>query len=507
MFVLQPDDDTRRDGIREVDLLILGGPVVTMSDVIKPLIDPGAVAISGDRIVDVGEREEVSARVRARCTMERAGDIIMPGIVDSYAHAGHGMIKGIHSQRLGWPPRDVYFHATAPQWWEADGELLGLERIKFGVTTAMSVLGATPPRVDDPVYSDAHCRGMARTGIRDVLGVGPPDPFLQAEWTATDWRSGEPVSVEYDYRQALETIEEVVARWHGAESGRITTCLSIPYLCGLNPRFMTGYHNYPYDAEDRELLARRARDARELANRLGLIIQTHGYRGTLEFGDEALGGELMDEILGADVFFAHGHGFSPRDIEVLARTGAGVSWVPVGPRGVDFGPPPVVDLLRAGVEVAICSDGAAPFFVSDVFSNIHRALYLLWQKYHDMTYLPLGKALRMVTIDGARLLGMEDEIGSLDVGKKADVIVIDAHQPHLTPTVAVPQLLSYYVRGNDVDTVIVDGCVLMEGRKVSSVDEEEVIARADEESRRALGRVDVNPYLQMPEGFWTSWTF
>ncbi|MFP4200981.1 MAG: amidohydrolase, partial [Clostridia bacterium] len=85
--------------------------------------------------------------------------------------------------------------------------------------------------------------------------------------------------------------------------------------------------------------------------------------------------------------------------------------------------------------------------------------------------------------------------------------VIDAHQPHLTPTVAVPQLLSYYVRGNDVDTVIVDGCVLMEGRKVSSVDEEEVIARADEESRRALGRVDVNPYLQMPEGFWTSWTF
>jgi len=492
--------------VAEVDILLVGGALVTMSDVEPAIIDPGAVAIRGDRIVDVGSAEAVKNRVRPKRTIDRSGDIIMPGIVDSYAHAGHGMIKGIHHQRLGWPPREIYFHGTTPGWWEADGALLGLERIKFGVTTGMSVLGATPARVDDPVYSDAHCRGIAPTGVRDVLGVGPPDDFLLAEWTATDYRGDTPRTYTYTYQQCLETMEQVVSTWHGATEGRQTVCLAIAYLCGLNPRFMTGYHNHNYSAEDRLLLAERARVAREMADRLSLVIQTHGYRGTLEFGDEALGVDLMNEVLGSDVIFAHGHGFTPRDIDVLARTGATVSWVPVGPRGVDFGPPPVVDLLRAGVEVAICSDGAAPFFISDVFVNIHRALYLLWQKYHDMSYLPLGKALRMVTIDAARLLGMDGEIGSIDVGKKADIIVIDTDQPHLVPTVAIPQLLSYYVRGNDVELVMVDGRVLMENRVVTLVDEGEILQWARRESAEALERVDVTPYLDLPQEYWQSWT-
>jgi 5-methylthioadenosine/S-adenosylhomocysteine deaminase len=493
------------DASNEVVLLITGGPVVTMSDALSPIIDPGAVAVRGDRIVDIGPLDEVSQRVRPRRVLERKRGIIMPGIVDSYAHAGHGMIKAIHDQRLGWPASQVYFHGTTPDWWRADGELLGLERLKFGVTTGMSVLGATPARVDTPDYADAHCEGIARVGIRDILGVGPPDDFLLAEWTATDWRSGEPVTVQYTYDQCTATIEEVTERWNGAEDGRITVCLAIAYLCGLNPRFMTGRHSHHYTADDVAVLRKRAIQARELADKLGVFIQTHAYRGTLEFGEECLGSELMDEVLGKDVFFAHGHGFTPRDIDIMARTGSSLSWVPVGPRGVDFGPPPVIDLLKAGVEVAICSDGAGPFFISDVFVNIHRALYLLWQKYQDMTLLPLGKALRMVTIDAARLVGMDDEIGSLDVGKKADIIVIDTNQPHLVPAIAIPQLLTYYVRGNDVETVIVDGNVLMENREVLTVNEEDVLEFAREEIAKALERVDVSAYLQMPEGYWTSW--
>ncbi len=494
--------------IQVVDLLISGGNVVTMSDHLDPVIRNGSVAIRDDRIVDVGPTDDLRSRVKPRREIERPKSIIMPGIVDSYAHAGHGMVKGIHHQRFGWAANPLFFHATTPDWWRADAELLALERIKFGVTTGVSVLGATPARADDPVYADSHMAGMKESGIRNILGIGPPDDFIGNQWSATDWQGGTPRTYNYTFAECETTMQSVIAKWHGAESGRMRVCLAIPYLCGLDPQVMSGNHHYRYSPEDKKLLLERALKARQLADEHRVHIQTHGYRGTLSFGKEVFGMENLKRILGADVFFAHGHGFTPLDVTIMAESGANLSWVPLGPRGLDFGPPPIIELLKEGVDVAICSDGAAPFFVSDVFVNIHRALYLLWQRYSDMSLLPIGKSLRMVTRDAARILGMEDEIGSLDPGKKADLIVINTHQPHLTPTVAIPQLLTYYVRGNDVEMMVVDGQILMEDRDVKTLDEAKVLDQAQEEAERAFSRqgIALGIYLDMSPGHWDAWT-
>jgi cytosine/adenosine deaminase-related metal-dependent hydrolase len=122
--------------------------------------------------------------------------------------------------------------------------------------------------------------------------------------------------------------------------------------------------------------------------------------------------------------------------------------------------------------------------------------------FRDPRVIPPGKALEMVTIDAARALGMETDIGSLDVGKKADVILVDLCKPHLVPLHMPLYRIVYFANGSDVDTVIVDGRVLMRARKVLSVDEQEVLDTAHSEAERALERAELTHLLDMPDGVW-----
>jgi 5-methylthioadenosine/S-adenosylhomocysteine deaminase len=122
--------------------------------------------------------------------------------------------------------------------------------------------------------------------------------------------------------------------------------------------------------------------------------------------------------------------------------------------------------------------------------------------YHDPTYLPPGKVLEMVTIDAARALGMEKEIGSLEVGKRADIILIDLFKPHLYPLNMPVYRIPYFVSGSDVDTVIVDGKVLMEKRQVKTVNESEILEMAQRETEAMLDRTQLRHLLQIPDRFW-----
>ncbi len=103
---------------------------------------------------------------------------VMPGLVDTYGHAGHGMIKAIRHPELGWPTNDLYFHAADEEWWSAEGLLSAVERLRFGVTCGLTVVGATPARMDSPIFAMRQAEAVESVGIRGVLGVGPPDPFV-----------------------------------------------------------------------------------------------------------------------------------------------------------------------------------------------------------------------------------------------------------------------------------------------------------------------------------------
>ena len=163
---------------------------------------------------------------------------------------------------------------------------------------------------------------------------------------------------------------------------------------------------------------------------------------------------------------------------------------------------PATELIDAGVTVMLGSDGVGPDRSHDMFRHMFQALRYHRFHFRDPHVLPAGKVLAMVTIDAARALGLEQDLGSLEPGKKADVILIDMLKPHLYPPNMPVYRVAYFANGNDVDTVIINGEVLMEGRRVKTVDEAHVLALARKEATEAIERSELGNLLALPEGFW-----
>jgi cytosine/adenosine deaminase-related metal-dependent hydrolase len=245
-----------------------------------------------------------------------------------------------------------------------------------------------------------------------------------------------------------------------------------------------------------------AKEMRTLAAERKVQIHTHIFGGSIEFAVERFGRDFVEEIMGPDLVIAHANGLTPMEVEVVAETQSNVATAPSTGENLWYGYPPIIELLDAGVNVAISTDGSAPRFSFDLFKDISRAMWHQWMRSDTMSALPGGKALRMVTIDAAKVLGMDQEIGSLEEGKKADVILVDMDSPHLTPETYIPHQLVFYANGNDVDTVLVEGKVLMEGRQVKSVDVSEVMELANTEAKKAFDLVDLDNYKPSNHEFW-----
>jgi cytosine/adenosine deaminase-related metal-dependent hydrolase len=381
-----------------------------------------------------------------------------------------------------------------------------VERVKFGVTTGVSILGATPARCDDSVFAERHAEAVGAVGLRDFVGVGPTDPFLTpTPWSGTFFEGDRAIERPFTYEQTIEVAQRVIKGLKGKANGRLQALFAMPYLCGLNPAHMKCHHRYDYTEEEARTMRDKAVEARGIADELDVRIHTHGARGVFEWAERHYGAELVREVLGPDVIFAHANGLTNRDISIMQEVGCAAAAVPFASWNTYLGTCPIVKLIRRGVRVAIATDGAAPFHISDLFIDLHRAMFLQWMENRDMSLLPAGRAIRLITVEAATLLGMGHEIGSLEVGKKADINLIDLDQPHLVPCEDLPNMIAYYVRGNDVDAVIVDGVVLMEGREVTTVDEATVLEYAREEARRSFERIDVSPYLDHGSGFWQGW--
>ncbi|MBM4456360.1 MAG: amidohydrolase family protein [Chloroflexi bacterium] len=489
-------------GQTQVDLVIEGGAVVTM-DPANRLIPAGAVAVSDGRIVAVDRAETIRQHYTAARVLDAHDKAIMPGLVDTYGHGGHGLIKGILHPRLGWPTNVLYFHATTERWWYTEGLLAALERLRFGVTCGFTVVGATPARMDSPVFAEAQARAAEEVGIRSVVGIGPPDihvSHLPTPWTGVLWEADQPIRRQFTYEDTVRNCVAVIEKWHAAAEGRVRIALHVPYLLGrlaAHPRFL-----FTYNDEHVPAMIAAAEETRALADRYGLIIHSHIFRDSVSFALAKFGAERLRWLLGPDVVFAHANGLSEEEVRVLGEAAVSIAVVPFTHENIMYGVCPAVELLRAGANVTISTDGTAPYASYDLFREISRALWAQWVRFNDLNVLPAGKGLRMVTIDAARALGLDQEIGSLEVGKRADIILVNLAQPHLTPQAMLPRLLAFYTSGHDVDTVLVNGKILMEDRTVKTVDMATVLALAREEAAAAFGRFDIAPYLTLDESFW-----
>ncbi|CAH0215740.1 amidohydrolase family protein [Roseomonas sp. CECT 9278] len=433
------------------DLLVSGGTVISM-DGARRVIPDGAVAVTGDTIVAVGPRAEVEAAHAAPKRIDARGKAILPGLIDGHAHAGHGLVKTMGSgDSTAWSEacRIIYTLASPPEFWRAEAALAALEQLKFGITTSVMLLGGGDSigRVDDPAHGDAHVAGVNAIGIRRIMVLGPTRPPFPRPYRGVD---GTVRDVPFD--QQAEAIAALVERHHGR--GRITCATLMPV-----------YREATHDAAKVAEIEKQGRVIRDIGTKAGALFHQDGHRGgSIELADRMFG------LLGPDAWLSHCTDLTEADIATLVKTGTSVVHNPSAIAAVR-GFCPAIAMMDAGVTVMLGSDGTAPDRSTDMFRHMFQAMRYHQRAARDEAVLPPGKALEMITIDAAKGLGMADRVGSLEVGKQADIITVDLNAPHMLPANMPVHRVVYFANGHDVRDVVVAGDILMRDRVLPHVDE------------------------------------
>jgi cytosine/adenosine deaminase-related metal-dependent hydrolase len=450
------------------DLLITGGTVITM-DPERRVLHDGAVAIAGTRIAAVGPAAELARTHPARTTIDARGKAVLPGLIDGHAHAGHGLVKTLGSgDSEAWSEacRIIYTLASPPSFWKAEARLAALERLRFGVTTGVSLLGGGDSimRVDDPAFCDAHCEGVAEIGTRSIVALGPTRPPHPRPYVGVDGVE-RPVSFE----RQLETIGLSLERWHGRDGIRIATLMPV-------------YREETHDPAKVRTIERQGRLVRELGQSRGALFHQDGHRkGSVEMADRLFG------LLGPDAFLSHCTELTDADIETFQRTGAACVHNPSAIAAVR-GYCPAPRLLDAGVTVMLGSDATAPDRSSDMFRHMFQAIRYHQRHFRDESLMPPGKALEMVTVDAARGLGLAQEIGSLEPGRLADVITVDLTAPHMAPANMPVHRVVFFAGGHDVRDVVIGGRVKLRDGAFTEADAAAIAAEAEREAAAMLER-------------------
>jgi 5-methylthioadenosine/S-adenosylhomocysteine deaminase len=472
-----------------IDLLIDNGTVITV-DGDRRVIEGGSVAVRGDRIVAVGTSAELRARYDAKQVIDARRKAVLPGLIDSHAHAGHALLKTIATghPNASWMDAAgaIYQGASDEHFWGAESALASLERLKAGVTTGVSLLGGGDSimRVDDPRYARAHVDAVERAGTRSVVAVGPARP--PAPRAYTDWNGVAPSTREIDAATMRAVCEQIVRDNHGRADGRVHVAINLPVFAPMHEEAHVG---------QRAEFERQAKDALALTERHGLGLTADGHRA----GTIALARTLG--LLGPRTYLSHSIDLTEDDFVAAVETGTHIVHNPSAIMSIR-GRCPVPELMERGVNVVIGSDGAAPDRGYDMFRHMAQCMHYHRRHFRDADVLPHGRVLEMVTIDAARALGLDRDIGSIEVGKKADLILLDLFKPHLMPLNMPVFRVTAFANAADVDTTIVDGRVLMHQRHVLSVDETEVLEQAQLATDRMLERSGLAHLTNDPPKLW-----
>jgi 5-methylthioadenosine/S-adenosylhomocysteine deaminase len=439
--------------MRPVDLLLVGGTVV-VGNGSREVIHGGAVAVSGDRIVEVGPAATVAAGVSPRRTVDCNGMAVLPGLIDLHVHACQQLSRGLADDvsDLEWRARvgacesamdenDVYASVRAAC----------LEMIKGG-TTGFVEFGA------NPFFVDAAAQAMADSGLRGVI--------TRSTAEITDGQVPDRFVMDADSN--LRATADMIRRWNGAADGRISARAS-----------WAG----PGSVSD-ELLVRLVRLAREQSAGVATHAATRGY-GEIEHL-ERLG------VLGADLLLADVIRLTGRELDLIAEHDVKIAHDPGasmhrGLGAVRVGQHP--EMLARGVCVGLGCGGAAQSNTLDMFHALRLAATVHNEARVDATLIPAVQALALATEHGARA-AQWPSLGSLVPGMGADLIIVDLMQPHLVPVHDVIGNLVYCASGRDVVTTIVDGKILMEDREVRTIDEATALAEARSRAERLASAVN-----------------
>ncbi|MCX7560650.1 amidohydrolase family protein [Sulfitobacter sp. F26204] len=473
----------------KADTLITGGTVITM-DPDRAIIENGAIAVAGGQIVAIGTAYALKEQVQADRIVDCVGHAVLPGLIDGHAHAGHGLIKtmGMHGgDRWEDICGEVYTQASPPDFWHAEASLAALERLRFGVTTGVSLLGGgdTIMRTDHPEYAAAHCRGVTQVGTRSVVAVGPtraPHPRTYASWVG-GVRREYPVSFE----QQFETCQQIVNDLHATQGKRINIAMLYPVLRDEHERDMA--------ADDYAMACVQAKRVQQYALDRGLVFTQDGHwRGSVRRA-QTLG------LLGPRTLLSHCIDLHEDEITRIAATDTKIAHNPSANASI-LGRCPAIELMEAGATVALGSDATAPDRSADMFRHMQQAMHYHRTFFRNANVLPIGKVLEMATIGAAKALGMTETIGSLETGKEADIITVDLNRPHLAPPNMSVHRLVCFANGNDVSNVMIGGELVLKDGQATRVKEEDVLASAAQQATLMIDRIGGTQDLALPHDFW-----
>jgi len=433
------------------DLIVHNGTVVTFDDT-DTIFEHGAVVIVEDSIARVGSAEELLAEFPDARRIDARGGLVLPGLINAHTHVPMVLFRGFADdlELMDWLQNHIF---------PAEAELVDEEFVRWGTRLACLEMlrGGTTTFADMYYYEDVVAEEADRCGMRAVVGE-----------TLLDF----PAPDNKTWGEGVAYMRNFAARWR--DHPRITPAVAPHASYTVSAEHLIEAHQLAEEL-DLPLLIHLAEDRAEVDQ----IVEQTGST-PVEY--------LFDlEILSPRMLAAHVVWPTEAEIGLLASNGVGVAHCPQSNMKVAAGVAPVPAMIAAGVDVGIGTDGAASNNDLNLWEEIDTAAKLHKVTAMDPTILNARQALRMATIDGARALGLESVIGSLVVGKRADLIIVGTDSFHQQPHYSPYSLLTYSTKSADVATVIVDGRVVVENGRVLTLDIDEVLDKAWEYREQIAG--------------------
>lgn len=429
---------TRRQRAESVDLLVLGGAIVTM-DQQRRVITDGGIAVAQGRIVAIGSRAEIERVYTSRQRISAEGKVITPGLINGHTHIPMVLFRGLADDLdlQDWLTKYIF---------PAEAKNVTEEFVRVGTRLGLAemIRGGTTTYCDMYYFEDAIADETAKAGVRGVLGE-----------TIIDF----PVADNKTNAEAMAYVEKFVSRWKGHE-------LIIPAIAP----------HAPYTVSEQHLKAARA-----FSDRTGAPIVTHISETKREVEDsiKANGaspvayldriGFLNERVIAAHMVWPQG-----TDIAILKRRGVGVIHNPQSNMKLASGVAPVPKMMAENLLVGLGTDGAASNNDLNMWEEMDTVAKLHKVFSGDPKVISAQQAFELATIRGAQALHLEKEIGSLEKGKRADILVIDRDTLNQIPLYNVYSDLVYATKASDVQTVIINGRVVMRNRRLLTLDETKV---------------------------------
>jgi 5-methylthioadenosine/S-adenosylhomocysteine deaminase len=470
-------------------MLIKNGLLITL-DPERRVITNGSIAIEEDKIVAIGKTNELEKEYSSSEVLDANRKIVMPGLVNAHNHIYQSIIRGLSGDG-----RSSHRRETSKYFWNIDIlKNLGKEECyAAGMLAAVEMLKSGITCTQDGEFINFHKDAI--DGIaQSVLDSGMKVALGRACWDMPDLAPEEYIE---DVSTAIKESERVISKWHGKGNGRI---------------IIRGESSQLSQVSDEMILA-----TKELARKHGLGWTMHVSprigidKHDLRSDDPSMnrynkrGIEHLRNlgVLGPDTLLIHCTLITNREIAILAKTNTAVSHCPVANAwGGDPIVTPVPYMLDRGITVGLGTDGAETNDSLNLFQTMKICAMIHKVNLGDGRAMTAEKVLEMSTIDSAKAMQLDNQIGSLEKGKKADIILIDMDTPGLTPNLLTVKNLVYAAsHGNSVETVIIDGKIVMEDRVIKTFDEKEALRAGEDAGQRIVrksGHLERDPFYLTP---------